>query len=270
VPSIDSLPAIPRNIKDPPVKADASSPRTLARWTMFLGSVAAGTPVEESMLKHLMTRADIEACLRHDPEERARWNEAKLAAKKKKFHADEIDEILEDIASGTTLTDAVQTVKPGDGRAIRDFLAIVIADPVLNTQYMAALKSRAVLEGEKLFDIADGDGDDFLDNGKGGFVPNNAKVNRDKLRVETRKGLMQSWFPKLFGENKGTQVNVQVNNHAARLEEARTRRDSRSALPPPISREAIEAAFKELPAAPATEKPEWDDLPLDTTWREEA
>jgi hypothetical protein len=268
--AIDTLPALPRTVADPP---GPPVPNTgLSRWTLFLGEIAAGTPLETAMLTHRMRRADIEAHVRAGPSERERWTAARLAAKKRRWSAFDLEEIFAKIAGGMPIGASIEAVRGGseDGATKDEFAYLCAADPDLHEQYMSACKSRALVMSEEIITIADGDGTgDYLDNGKGGFIPDNAKVNRDKLRADTRKALMGSWFPKVFGEKKGdTQVNIQFN-HAERLEQARQRRDGRSSTK--ATPAIIEAAFRtipgiegELPETPvenSQERAEWDDVP---------
>lgn len=276
--AIDQWPTIPLSYKDPP-----DSPiqvRVLAKWDLFLGAIAAGLPIQDAMMKFLIKRAEIEACVRLGPEQRQRWNQARLAAKKTKFSAFDLEEIFDKIANGSPVTRAVNEVmnpnvaEPADGSSCStDFMSLCTQDDDFKQHFEVAVRARALHVGEQILDISDGDGrGDYLDNGKGGFTPDGAKVNRDKLRVETRRALMSSWYPKLFGEKKGdVQVNVQIN-HAARLEEARSRRTSRSANK--IPQKLIEATFKDAPAAAEPEKADWDDVPAtaaeSTVWREES
>lgn len=264
--SLETMPAIPRGLTQP--AAPPTVQRVMSRWNLFLGEIAIGTPLQEAMLKHLVKSAEIEACIRSSPDERQRWNDARLAARKTKWSALDIEEIFAKISGGTPIHEAIRSVRPLEDTS--DFTYLCTADPELHEQYMAACRSRAVLTGEEIITIADGDGDDTLDNGKGGLTPHSAKVNRDKLRVDTRKALMSNWFPKLFGEKAQTQVNVQINNHAARLEEARARRDTRTVkrLEPAITSGVVDAAFKDY--KPEAVKEAWDDIaePVSTVWRE--
>lgn len=262
-----STPITPRSLKDPPQPPVLA--KELTRWTRFLGDIAAGTPIEDAMLKHFMTRADIEACVLHSDEERNRFAEARSAAKKRSWSVLAIEDVFAKVSSGKfTLGEAIDAVVPGGNHAA--FTDMCTSDPALYEHYMRALKSRAVLVGEDLMAISDDKTNDTLEGPKG-TIPNNAAVARDKLRIETRQKLMGHWFPKLFGEKQqNTQVNVQVN-YAERLEEARARANSRTATPK-ITNEIVEAAFKELvESKPETDKPEWDDVhdePVSTLWRE--
>jgi hypothetical protein len=250
--ALNLIPATPRTLTDPPPPVKPE--KTMTRWTQFLGSVATGMALQDAMLKHFMTRADIEACVRLGIEERQRWNDARVAGKKSKFSAFDIEDILSRIARGCTIGDACQAVRPG---LQSEFVEICTQDPELNELYLRACKSRSFIESEKILDIADDKTDDVLDNGKV-LVPNQANVNRDKLRVETRARLMAAWNTRVFGENKhNVQVNVQVN-HAEKLEQARARAKTKTVT---RRQEAtLEAEFKELP--PPVE------VALDTSWLE--
>lgn len=251
------IPSTPLSLKDPP--KPPTPQKTLSRWDQFLGSIAVGTPIQDAMMKHYMTRADIEACVRRAPEERARWNDARLAARKRAWTVFEVEDILKKISGGMPINDAVAEVKGHERCAAEteEFTYLCAVDPELHDQYMRACKSRAIIVGEEILKIADDPKDDTLP-GRWGDIPNQAAVNRAKLKVETRTKLMSSWFPKLFSEKNSTQVNVQINNHAARLEEARQRASSRHVTLP---EKTVEAVFQDVPQ-PVQE-------PVDTAWLEE-
>jgi hypothetical protein len=251
--------ATPRGLPDP--GAPPKPVQTLTRWTQFLGSIAAGIALPDAMLKHFISRADIEACVRSSAEERTRWDEARLAALKRGWSAFDFEDIFERIAGGMPVQEAICAVRgaaAATGNAYSAFNRIIIADSTLNEMYMAALKSRALVMSEQIIEIADDASNDMAHNDKGGEVPNNAAVNRSKLQVETRARLMGAWHTKMFGEAKQpVQVAVQIN-HAVRLEEARVRRDTRTVAKASIPQRVMDAAFSEAEVVP--EKPEWDDL----------
>ena len=252
------VPATAKSLTDPP--APPTPQKTLSRWDLFLGEIAVGTPIQDAMLKHYMTRADIEACVRRAPEERQRWDDARLAARKRAWTVFEIEDILKKISGGMPIGQAVCEVKGTESTTtIAEFTYLCSVDPELHDRYMRACKSRAIIVGEEVLTIADDAKDDTLP-GRWGDIPNQAAVNRSKLKVEARTRLMSAWFPKLFSEKSSTQVNVQINNHAARLEEARQRANTRSAVRP---EKTIEATFTE--AELVESKPEV----VDTAWLEE-
>ncbi len=245
------LPATPKSLKDP--GAPPAPQKTLSRWDQFLGAVAVGTPIQEAMLKHYMTRADIEACVRRAPEERVRWNDARLSARKRKWDVFVLEDIFAKIAMGSSIEDAIIAVN-GANSGFEEFMRLCTEDPELNELYLRAIKSRALLEQERVLTIVDDAKGDTLP-GRWGDIPNQAAVNRAKLKAETRLHLMSSWYRKLFAEKDASQVNIQINNHAARLEEARQRASSRMVKLP---EKVVEAEFQEV-------KPE----PVDTSWLEE-
>ncbi len=255
---MSAVPQTPISMVDPG-KPPAPS-RLLTRWEEFLGSIAAGMLLQDAMLKHFITRAEIEAkCL--VAAEQKRWNEARAAARRKNWSILDLELVFSEIGCGLTVADAVNDVKPG---AYAGFHDIVTIDPELNAQYLAALKLRAMHVGEGILEIADCKDDDTLDTGgKAGVVPNNANVNRDKLRVEARLRLMKAWYPQVWGDKPTTQVNVQIN-HAEKLEGARARAREKRAIPSSrqLLDQAIEATFSEV--VPAGTK----DDPMDTTWME--
>lgn len=265
--------ATPRGLPDPGLPPVPQ--KTLSRWDQFLGSIAVGTTLPEAMLKHFMTRADIEACVRLSHEHRQAWDDARVAALKRGWSAFEFEDIFERIAGGSTVSAAVSEVKGEavlSGHTYSAFNRIMIQDQTLNGQYLNALKARSLVMQEEIIELADDKTGDVIDGPKG-QLPNNAAVNRAKLQVETRRALMGAWNTKMFGEGKGqTQVNVQVN-YAERLEEARSRATQRSAQPatlPAISREFVEATFSDLPE---NDEMSFLDMPakepaIDTTWLE--
>lgn len=241
--------ATPRGLPEP--GSPPTPEKTLSRWGQFLGSIAAGVLLPDAMLRHYISRADIEAAIRSSPEERQRWDEARIAALKYGWSAFDFEDIFERIAGGMTISAALAEVKGQGGSIYSAFNRIIISDSILNEQYMMALKSRALVMQEEIIELADNDSNDVIVNDKGP-APNNAAVNRSKLQVETRTRLMSAWHTKMFGEQKNqVQVNVQVN-HAERLEAARSRANSRSGVPK-ISKAVVEATFREV--VPADTKP---------------
>jgi hypothetical protein len=246
--------------------------KTLSRWDQFLGSIATGTLLPDAMLKHYMTRADIESCIRLSHEHRQAWDDARLSAMKRGWSAFEFEDIFERIAGGMTIKQALTEVKGSNCQSM--FNRIVLADGALNEQYLNALKAKSLVLQEEIIEMADDSSNDTITNQtKWGetTLPNNAAVNRSKLQAETRLRLMGAWNTKMFGESKQqTQVNVQVN-YAEKLEEARSRATLRSAVPlPAISRDVVEAAFTEMAAESDTS---WLDEPakepaMDATWLE--
>jgi hypothetical protein len=225
-----AFPIVPRDLVDPgppPVPT-----KTLTRWASLLGAIASGVPLQDAMLKFFMTRADIEACVRLDATERQKWDDARLAARKKTWSVMEIEDVLAEIASGKSVKDAVAVVKGPQTEHARTFGTLIVQDPEFADRYLLALKSRAIHVSDEILELADDSSNDVIEGPKGA-MPNNAAVNRSKLQVDARRVMAGLWYPKILGEKRGpdVQVNVQVN-HAQRLEDARTRAAARRPTPP--------------------------------------
>lgn len=238
--------------------------KTLSRWNQFLGAIAAGEGLPDSMLKYYITRADIEACVRSDPNEYEKWNAARLAAHRKVFTVMVLEDIMAEIAGGATTQAALQHV--GLDSQASSFNKLITADPEINAMFLAACKARTASMADEIIEIADDDSNDVIPGLKGD-IPNNAAVNRSKLRADIRMRLMAAYHNKLYGEkSKGdVQVNVQVN-HAAALEEARSRRDTRKVkVSPREIQAAVDAEFADYKSP---EDESWLDAPQDNSPRE--
>lgn len=259
---MSAYPLLPRGIPDPgppPVNQ-----KTMTRWAQFLGALAAGEGLPESKLKHYITNADIEACTRLDPLELQRYKEAVLAGRKRKFSIMQFQEFFGELAGGKTLEAAQRAVWGTYDPRLNELL---IEDTDLNIMFQRALEARALVVMDDIFEVTDDRSRDTLPGPKGGEIPNNAAVNRDKLMAETRLRVAGLYNRKLYGEAKNAQVNVQIINHAETLEAARDRALKRENRVPAITREVIDAAFSEKTADTDTS---WmDEKPTDPVWREE-
>lgn len=244
--------------------------KTLTRWDTFIGDIASGLGLAESMNKCYVTRADIETMCRLDDGglQRQRWLDARLAGRKSKLNELDLEEFFSRIAGGLTIKEAQIDVFGAENKHI---LEVLTADPDLYARYKRALEARTLVVVEDvLVDVRDRTRD-IIVNDKGP-APNMAAVSRDKLIAETTMRVVGAWNTKMYGENKN-QVAVQVNlNLGEKLEAARTRdklRDTR--VTPKQMQSAVDAVFSEKPEPPPTEwvdEPE-ESKPLDTVWREE-
>lgn len=269
---------LPSSIEDRPAPVGRPARTKLDVWSQFLGAIASGTPLQDAMWKWRMQRADIEACIRSNPEERARWDDARIAGVRSNWSQIELEDVIALIAAGQGIEEAARAVRPGCNPN-RDFVALVVADPALSEMYMRAQRSRVLLLAEESLTVARDSSRDVLE-GPRGPMPNNAAVQRSKLIVETILHLAGKWYPKIFADKPQTQVSVQILNYAERLEEARARATKRAATVPKITQEIVEAAFKDLTFGSEEELPQnaskedWDDVaaapaePLDTKWLE--
>lgn len=218
-------------------------------WAQCIGDICDGVPCAEAVQRAGIPATTLEGFIRTDVRIRAQWEEAKLTALRRHWPLQLVEDILEDIATGDSVKQAVQVKR---GLSYVGFLKLTSKDPIVEEMYLEAKKLQAETFADDIVEEATEEGNDVSLDGKG----NIAAVNRSKLRVNTKQWLMQANAPKRFRKpDAPTQVNVQVVNHAERLEEARRRRETTvtevpSAMDPHLL--AVDAAF--------TDKPSWDDL----------
>jgi len=70
-------------------------------------------------------------------------------------------------------------------------------------RYARATELRAEIMADDTLNIADAVGDDIIITPDGREIVNNNVINRDRLRVETRKWLMAKLYPKKYGDKIG-------------------------------------------------------------------
>ena len=112
--------------------------------------------------------------------------------------------MLDDISQGSP---AYKAIKGKLSSAT--FYDILERDAEKANKYARACAQRADLIFEETLEIADDTSEDIIDiDGK--KVENNKLVQRDKLRVETRKWFLAKLHPKKYGEK--TEVDLNVND----------------------------------------------------------
>ena len=82
--------------------------------------------------------------------------------------------------------------------------------PEFAEQLRAAQSARAELMAEEILQIADDSGNDWIEKktkqGRTWREPNNEAIQRSRLRVETRKYLMEKWSPHHYGAMQRLEV----------------------------------------------------------------
>jgi hypothetical protein len=114
-----------------------------------------------------------------------------------KYNQPLADEICSLLAQGKS----VRTVcKAEDMPSMQTVFTWLRTRPEFLEQYTRAKVESADAMAEEVLDIADDDTYDNLEDRDGGLRPNPVKVNRDRLRIETRKWLMAKMKPKKYGD----------------------------------------------------------------------
>lgn len=199
-------------------------PVTPEQWQQLLGLIATGVRQPSAIEALGIDKVALEGMLRADPAKYRAWREAIIAADRLGWSVEAIEGICLEIMNKGSLAEACQAWDKTPGA----FLSLVRRDPTIKEMYDEARIIATELESDELRDISDEDSNDILEDGKGGYRPNTAAVNRSKLRVETRLRLMAAFNRQRFADPKAMQSPVNVNttvniNHADRLESARAR-----------------------------------------------
>ncbi|MDG3582037.1 hypothetical protein [Galbibacter pacificus] len=125
-----------------------------------------------------------------------------------------LDDICQFIRKGDTLRTALSKADKGDegnsgysekGISWTTFYEWIDENPKKAEQYSRAIEIRAEKMAEELLDIADATADDIITDKDGKEIINHHVVNRDKLRVDTRKWLMSKMFAKKYSD-KSTHI----------------------------------------------------------------
>ena len=115
------------------------------------------------------------------------------------------DEIIIDISeNGSSIIAAVK------GRMSTQTFYVLLKDEEKSKRYARACEIRADLMAEEMLQISDNVGGDLIELADGREVVDNAVVQRDKLRVDTRKWLLAKMYPKKYGDK----VDVTSGNEA--------------------------------------------------------
>ena len=109
------------------------------------------------------------------------------------------DAICEAVANGTTARKALLATGVNWATFWR-WLNTNDHAPQLRKQYALARDSLMDYWAEDITDIAEDQTRDLQPDGKGGYKSDNTAVNRDKLRVDSRKWLLSKLKPERYGD----------------------------------------------------------------------
>ena len=196
-----------------------------ARWRHLIGLIADGVGTKLAIEQARIRKFALEAYLRTDPKAKAEWEDAKTAALWKNWDMETIENVLAHVAMGGTVIGAIDKFTYEGGENARSsFYSLLLRDEVVKEMYDQAREMQAEkMAIDDILTISDNDADDVTDDGR----PNAAAVNRSRLRVQSRQWIAERMSFKRFGDRK--RVDLEANivvDHAARLEEARRRKES--------------------------------------------
>ena len=115
-----------------------------------------------------------------------------------------INQICGKISNGSTLRKALDE----SSLAYETFFRWIDEDEAKSKQYTRATELRAEAMAEELLSISDAVGNDVIIGEDGQEITNHNIIQRDRLRVDSRKWLMSKMFPKKYSEKTTTDVNI--------------------------------------------------------------
>lgn len=209
------VPLLHENAADKPAETISKT-----QWARVIGLIADGVKAGEAVIAAGISRYTLEGILRTDAKRKEQWEDAKIAAIRRLWDLDTLDEIFVDIAAGKFVKVAV-----GDrGLSVDLFYKLVLNDPVAKGMYDDALKIQAETMADDIIAIADHTDEDQYVDSKGNVRVDNEVVNRSRLKVDARKWKMAKLHWKRFGDRVQQDVSANiVVDTVARLEEARKR-----------------------------------------------
>jgi hypothetical protein len=117
------------------------------------------------------------------------------------------DDIIFDISeNGTPTRRAIKSAKIG--------MAVfyeLLRDEEKQKRYARACELRSDRIFEEMMDIADSTKDDVVYDENGNKVVNHNVINRDRLRVDTRKWVLSKMNPKKYGDKLELDANIEGN-----------------------------------------------------------
>jgi len=106
------------------------------------------------------------------------------------------NEIINDISeNGTSLFSALK-----NRMSSQTFYAYIDSNETRSKKYARATELRAEMMAEETLNIADAIDSDIITTEDGKEIVNHNVINRDRLRVDTRKWLLSKLHPKKYGD----------------------------------------------------------------------
>lgn len=120
-----------------------------------------------------------------------------------------INEICEKISKGQSLRSVLKSENMPD---IVTFYKWIDSNIDFVKQYARATELRAESIFEDIIKICDATEDDIIYDEKGNEIPNHNVINRDRLRVDSRKWMLAKMMPKKYGDKVELEHSGSIEN----------------------------------------------------------
>lgn len=190
-------------------------------WTKFIRSIAHGLRIGEAIELSGMEKGQIHTILRTNKNLKAQYDDAKLQGKWTKIDIETVESIMAQIATGGEESSLNLAARDHgvDPNVVTD---LALNDAAVQAMYDAAQQMRMETMAGEILEISDDDSGDETFDGK----PNNARVQRDRLRVDGRKWLMARLSYRRFGDRIKQDIEqTLIVDHAQKLHNARKRKE---------------------------------------------
>ena len=192
---------------------------TELRWQTVIEQVANGADTRTAAKEAGISLRTVDAFLISNLAAAGQLRDAKLIWNRRDWPLDELENVLARIAVGRTVRQAFDDCGISRDR-LGSLYRVFLYDKAVRKMYDEAREMQAESFADDIIDISDSTMKDRDDNGK----IDHEVINRDRLRVDSRKWLSGKWNLKRFGDNKHVQVDGDLNlNHAAILSGGRKR-----------------------------------------------
>lgn len=198
----------------------AANKMTPKRWEEFIHATANGTR-KDSVLKNLdITNQTFQAYLISKPDAANQYREANLSWVRKKWPIELIEDMLEEIAMGSTAKASCQKHHVPE----HQFHKLVLRDPVVREMYDEACKIKVERMADECLEIID---DLQLDEETSTPGFNNALITQAKAKITTRQWIMSKLNFTKFGDRSRQEVETKLTvDHVDALDRARKRKET--------------------------------------------
>lgn len=202
-----------------PVPTPNSGKMTEKRWADYLANIANGFTHKDAAHGVGLTMATVDSYLISNVAAGGQLRDAKLLWNRREWPLEQIEEVLLHISLGKTMRQAFDDAGLAKER-IASLYRIFLQDKTVRHWYDDARSLATESMADEIVDISDARADDR--DGEGKIL--HETINRDRLRVDTRKFLMGKFVPRRFGDTKHHLHEGELNiNHAAVLSGGRKR-----------------------------------------------
>jgi hypothetical protein len=195
---------------------------TRSRWAEMCILLAEGIKTNEALERCHIPQTVYRAIMRDDKACQEQVIAARADLDNRNWPEELIEEICVRVASGENQKEIADDL----GFKFSAFHALRMRDEYVDKMFEKALKIQAEGLIDEALQIADDDSEDMGQDWKGGDKPNTAAVARSNLKVKHRQWVAQKLLRDRYGDVQKIDMDVNMTvDHAARLEEARKRKE---------------------------------------------